>query len=287
MGPPLPGSMGWSAWNLGEDGSGQSVWLLDDLDQPQGQMRAMAMGAPSLDEGGGDGETNGSFTSNQTPPDYGTNLWLEITNIADGAVNLLLHNSQPGVPYELLSKQTLLDAQWVSEGMVTGVDNDILTPAMVNIGERADSLFIRALSWLTVVQSSVTVTLDSLSSDQWNKPSVNVTGTVSDPSCIVTVNGTNATVDEYGNWEADNVPVSATGTAVFDVEVYSGSSFNAAVRPNLAFNANNTPNNTLIDSQKFILPQPLKVILQSVWSDILMDACWCVCSPQRVIRSIT
>ena len=98
MGPPLPGPMGWPAWELAS-----GVWLLDDLDQPQGQMRAMAMDAPSLGEGGGDGGTNGSFTSNYTPPDYGTNLWLEITNIADGAVDLLLHNTQPEVPYELLS----------------------------------------------------------------------------------------------------------------------------------------------------------------------------------------
>jgi hypothetical protein len=107
----------------------------------------MAMDVPTPGDGG-DGGTNGSFTSNYTPPDYGTNLWLEITNIADGAVDLLLHNSQPGVPYELLSKQTLLDAQWISEGMVTGVDNDIVTPATVSIGERTDSLFIRALSWV-------------------------------------------------------------------------------------------------------------------------------------------
>ena len=106
-----------------------------------------AAGVPMLGDGG-DGGTNGTFTSNDTPPDYGTNLWLEITNIADGAVDLLLHNTQPEVPYELLSKQTLLDAQWLSEGMVTGVDNDIVTPATVSIGDRTDSLFIRALSWL-------------------------------------------------------------------------------------------------------------------------------------------
>ena len=134
------------------------IFLVDDrsVDFPalqaqqeeQAQIRAMAMDAPSLGEGGGDEGTNGSFTSNYTTADYGTNLWLEITNIADGAVDLLLHNTQPEVPYELLSKQTLLDAQWISEGMVTGVDNDILTPATVNIGERTDSLFIRALSWL-------------------------------------------------------------------------------------------------------------------------------------------
>jgi hypothetical protein len=105
-----------------------------------------AAGAPMAGDGG-DGGTSGSYTSNYTPPDYGTNLWLEITNIADGAVDLLLHNTQPEVPYELLSKQTLLDAQWFSEGMVTGVDNDVVTPATVNIGDRTDSLFIRALSW--------------------------------------------------------------------------------------------------------------------------------------------
>src|ERR1017187_3733113 len=56
-GPPLPGPMGWPAWNLGQDGFGQNVWLLDDLDQPQAQMQTMArsmmaVNVPSFGDGG-------------------------------------------------------------------------------------------------------------------------------------------------------------------------------------------------------------------------------------------
>ena len=49
--PPLPGNINNApAWNLGN-----GVWLLDDLDQPQVQMRAMAMDVPAPGDGGSDG----------------------------------------------------------------------------------------------------------------------------------------------------------------------------------------------------------------------------------------
>ena len=82
---------------------------------------------------------------------------------------------------------------------------------------------------LTVTQSSVTVTMDPLSSDQANHSSVSVTGTISDPSgdVCIQVNGTNAYyLDDYGDWEADNVPVSPIGEATFDVELYTGDPLN-------------------------------------------------------------
>jgi hypothetical protein len=40
---------------------------------------------------------------------------------------------------------------------------------------------------------------------------------VSDPSYSVRVNGVAATVDESGNWTAENVPNQGQGTATFDV----------------------------------------------------------------------
>lgn len=82
---------------------------------------------------------------------------------------------------------------------------------------------------LTLVQSVVLVTMDPLSSDQLNQSTVWVTGTCSDTNstyCIY-VNGVQAYYwDDAGDWEADNVPVSATGTATFDVEVYVGDPVN-------------------------------------------------------------
>jgi hypothetical protein len=76
---------------------------------------------------------------------------------------------------------------------------------------------------LTLVQSPVTVSMDPLPSDQQNQSYVNVTGTVSDPTCTVTVNGVQATVNPDGTWEADGVLASPVGVASFDVEAYAGS----------------------------------------------------------------
>ena len=78
---------------------------------------------------------------------------------------------------------------------------------------------------LILIQSVVTVTMDSLSSDQLNQSTVWVTGTCNDTNstyCIY-VNGLKAYyTDDSGDWEADGVAVSPTGTALFDVEVYVG-----------------------------------------------------------------
>jgi hypothetical protein len=71
--------------------------------------------------------------------------------------------------------------------------------------------------------------MNLLSSDQQNQWPVTVTGTVSDPSCAVTVNGVPATVNpDDGTWEADGVLVNPTGVASFDVEVYAGSASSLA-----------------------------------------------------------
>ncbi|HMD54137.1 MAG TPA: hypothetical protein VKJ65_06300, partial [Phycisphaerae bacterium] len=77
---------------------------------------------------------------------------------------------------------------------------------------------------LTLIQSSVTVNVDPISEDQANQSSVTVTGTSSDPSINITVNGTNAYyIDDFGDWEADEVPVSPTGAAALDVQAGDGS----------------------------------------------------------------
>jgi len=78
---------------------------------------------------------------------------------------------------------------------------------------------------LTLVQSGALVTMDPLSSGQFNQSSVNVTGTINDTNSTydIYVNGVEAYyTDGLGDWEADGVPVSATGTATFDVEIYVG-----------------------------------------------------------------
>ena len=76
---------------------------------------------------------------------------------------------------------------------------------------------------LTVNQSGVQVTVTPLPADQLGLFSVTVTGTVSDPTARVYVNGVGATVNGDGTWEADGVPVSAGNTALLDVLVYPAS----------------------------------------------------------------
>lgn len=74
---------------------------------------------------------------------------------------------------------------------------------------------------INVFKSKVVVTLVPLSGDQFNKPRVKVHGTVSDPTCHVQVNGVDAVVQANGIWSATNVPVSPTGTAVFNIQTFS------------------------------------------------------------------
>ena len=119
---------------------------------------------------------------------------------------------------------------------------------------------------LTLYQSSVLVTMNPLSSDQLNQSSVTVTGLIGDPSCDVWINGIEAYyVDDAGDWEADGVPVSPTGTAIFDVEVYGGSSPNVVARAQtgLSLRANDLPSGTATGSEQFPQVQPPMVVTAS------------------------
>ncbi len=115
---------------------------------------------------------------------------------------------------------------------------------------------------LTLFQSGVIVTMNPLAGSQLNQSSVSVSGTVSDSSYTITVNGVAAAVNPDGTWEADNVPVRSSGTAIFDVEVYSGSAPNV-VRANLSFTPMNAPSGGNDGSQLFTMTLPVKVGLMS------------------------
>ena len=86
---------------------------------------------------------------------------------------------------------------------------------------------------LTLFQSDVTLTINPVPDDQLNQSATTVTGTVSDPSYDVWVNGVQATVDGSGNWTASDVPVYGNGTATFDAIAYPpGQSPNLRARMN-------------------------------------------------------
>jgi hypothetical protein len=71
---------------------------------------------------------------------------------------------------------------------------------------------------LDVVESSVNLSIDPISDDQLNQTNVTVTGSVSDPAADVWVNGIEVGWYDDNDWYADNVPVSASGTAIVTVE---------------------------------------------------------------------
>jgi len=103
---------------------------------------------------------------------------------------------------------------------------------------------------LTLFQSGVTLTINPVSDDQLNQSVTTVSGTVSDPSYSVWINGVQAVVDGSGNWTTNNVPVYGNGTATFDVIAYPpGQSSNRQTQIHLSNNVNN--------------PQPIQTSLVS------------------------
>jgi hypothetical protein len=100
-----------------------------------------------------------------------------------------------------------------------------------------------SVTHFNVIGNDVGLVINPLTSDQMNQSSVNVTGSINDPSDTVTVNGIQANVDsETGAWEADNVPVSPTGTASLNAQVGDSS-------------------NNPLASQTVNQPQPAMVVL--------------------------
>jgi len=84
-----------------------------------------------------------------------------------------------------------------------------------------------------------------LPANELNQASVTVTGWIGDPDDCVVVNGVSAHyVDDNGDWEADRVPVSPTGTANLLVQAFVGDP-------------------ALIAAQMASPPQPPKVVLAS------------------------
>lgn len=73
-----------------------------------------------------------------------------------------------------------------------------------------------------VVQSAVTLTMDPVTPDsQLWQPTVNLTGTISDATYAVWVNGVKGHNNGNGTWSANNVPVNSGGTASFAVTGYA------------------------------------------------------------------
>jgi hypothetical protein len=75
---------------------------------------------------------------------------------------------------------------------------------------------------ISVIQSALVLTINPVSPDsQLWQPTVNLTGTISDSTYAVWVNGVKGTNYENGTWSANNVPVNSGGTASFTATAYA------------------------------------------------------------------
>ena len=113
------------------------------------QMRAMGMDIPGFGGGGndgGDGTNNFYSDSFNFTPNYGTNLWLAITNLANNAAGLFISNTAPDIQYEVQYTMDLLQP-WQSAGwFVFGSELTNWTPFSVSAFSPTN-LFLRVRSW--------------------------------------------------------------------------------------------------------------------------------------------
>ena len=145
-------------------------------------------------------------------PVSGTNLTLQ-AQVSDPAATVtatINGNSTPG----LIEASGLV---WVRNLVLTPGTNTITLTASNVLGSVTTTNF-------DVVENDVGLEIDPLPADELGQASVTVTGSIADPTNdTVVVNGVEATnLDGAGNWEADSVPVNPTGTAILDVQVYTG-----------------------------------------------------------------
>lgn len=70
---------------------------------------------------------------------------------------------------------------------------------------------------IALSKSPLTLTIDPIDPDQLHQESITLSGTVDDPDCVVSVNGTQALVSVEGTWIATNVFIQQRNTATFHV----------------------------------------------------------------------
>ncbi len=115
----------------------------DELEQAQRAAQAQL----SLGAGGMEGD-------NPAPLDYGTNLWLEITDIVTNAVDITAHNVDDYKNFQLLSKTDLVaQLDWTFEQQFVGLGGTNLPLAPVPENGRPSVFFWAAQSdtmvWVT------------------------------------------------------------------------------------------------------------------------------------------
>lgn len=149
--PPLPGNLsGLPAWSLGN-----GAYLLDDLNVSGGGFHAMDDSSPLYPSSGG-GTNEGGYITNYFSYSLPTNgLWLQVSNIANGNINVNLNGATDYV-YAVLSSTNLgagtTFSNWNIETEVFPGANTNSMPLAVAMNGR-NSLFLSAMDWTGVTNN--------------------------------------------------------------------------------------------------------------------------------------
>lgn len=146
--PPMPSSMGLPVWSLGND-----QYLIDDLEtantsQSELSVNSMTMSASdSPPSPGGGGSTNG-YTNTFVPYTFPTNeLWLSITNTANGRVSGILHNATNTV-YAILGGTNVAATNWNIEQALFPNSTQAVPFSLPALNRQ--TLFLHAKDWTGV-----------------------------------------------------------------------------------------------------------------------------------------
>ena len=149
--PPLPGNIfGEDGWNLSN-----GLYLLDDLNGSGGGFHAMDDSSPPY-PGSGSGTNEGGYITNYFSYSLPTNgLWLQVSNIANGNMNVNLNGATDYV-YEVFSTTNLAAVPAVSNWNIEteifpGASTNVM-PFNVSMNGR-NPLFLWARDWTGITNN--------------------------------------------------------------------------------------------------------------------------------------
>ena len=108
-----------------------------------------SMAVPSFDDtGSGSGSADGFYSDSfNFIPNYGTNLWLAITNVTPGTAWLFVSNTVADIQYEIQYKTDLAQSDWQSANwFMYGSEITNWTPTSI-LRNSSTNLFLRVRSW--------------------------------------------------------------------------------------------------------------------------------------------